>query len=226
MQNILKKLLLLVKRLSHRYYPVHRLDRVTSGIIVMAKSEDAARKFSEALEGHKIEKTYVARVIGEFPKGETKVNQPIKEGVHDRSIRECGQGGKESLTVFERIATNGVESIVKCHPITGRTHQIRVHLAYLGHPISNDSMYGGTFTGLTMDERKALNEAEKRGLWPPDTAMEKDDRTIIFGIYLQSIHYKSDEFDFNAPMPEWADLNYKKHLENEKSGFFSHCNIE
>ncbi|OHT02105.1 RNA pseudourine synthase 7 [Tritrichomonas foetus] len=216
----------MVKRLDQRYYPVHRLDRVTSGIIVMGKTEDAARRFGQYLESHKIEKTYVARVVGEFPEGETKVDAPIRENSKDRSFRECGEGGKQSLTLFERVATNGNESIVKCHPITGRTHQIRVHLAFLGHPISNDSMYGGKYIGLTSEEQEALKEAEKKGLWPPDTSLEEDNRAVIFGIYLQSIHYKSDEFDFSAPMPEWADLNYSPKYAPEKAkGFFGNCVI-
>lgn len=239
----------MVKQLNDRYFPVHRLDRVTSGIIVMAKTKDAARKFSEYLESHSMEKTYVARVVGEFPEGEQRVNEPIRNTEKDRSFRETGDGGKESLTIFKRISTNHHESIVECHPITGRTHQIRVHLKYLGHPISNDSVYGGKDIGLTKEEKDALDEAQKQGLWPPDTSLEDDDRTVVFGIYLQSIHYKSDEFDFTVPrMPEWTDLdNYHEKrniimmmdgskpttttIENndkkqkEDGGFMSWCNL-
>lgn len=197
----------LAKRLDERYYPVHRLDRVTSGIIVMAKTKEASIRFGEYLTSHTIEKTYIARVVGEFPEGETRVDQPIRDNPKDRSFKEVGEGGKESLTIFKLLRTNKKESIVECHPITGRTHQIRVHLAYLKHPISNDSVYGGKDIGLTKEEKNALDKAQKQGLWPPDTVVENDDRTVVFGIYLQSIHYKSDEFDFHADEPDWADLD-------------------
>lgn len=233
----------MVKRLDNRYFPVHRLDRVTSGIIVMSKTKDGSNRFQEYLEHHTIEKTYVARVVGEFPEGEITVNEPIRDNPKDRNLKEVGEGGKESVTIFKRLKTNKEESIVECHPITGRTHQIRVHLAFLKHPISNDSVYGGNDIGLTKEEKNALDEAQKQGLWPPDTTLENDERTVVFGIYLQSIHYKSDEFDFKAPMPDWADLdNYheKRNIilkmdgtmitsenndKNTISSMFTHCHL-
>jgi tRNA pseudouridine synthase 9 len=202
----------LVKQVNGQFHPVHRLDRVTSGIIVMAKTKVAATHFSEMLSVGRIHKTYVARVAGEFPEGDVKCDAPIKEGVRDRTVRECGEGGKESLTEFRRLATNGRESIVDCHPITGRTHQIRVHLAHLGFPIANDQMYGGAKAELTQDEQAAISEAERRKLWPPDTVIDKDEPFLVFQIYLHSIRYQSDEFDFHAPMPEWANLTQRLSL--------------
>lgn len=153
----------MVKLIDKRYYPIHRLDKVTSGIIVMAKSNEDAKMFTKMLQDKTVKKAYLARVLGEFPEGVIKVNQPIKEAKRDRALRECGEGGKESLTVFKRLVTNGKESIVKCKPITGRTHQIRVHLSYLGYPISNDFYYGGNKPKLTKEEEDALKEAEKMG---------------------------------------------------------------
>ena len=208
----------MLKMVDNKLHPVHRLDKVTSGIVVMAKDKQHSTMFAEMLKEKKIEKTYIARVLGVFPEGEIKVNAPIKEAERNRKFRECGEGGKESLTVFKRLSTNGEESIVECHPITGRTHQIRVHLSYLKHPISNDISYGGNERKLTKDEVNALEEARKRGLWPPDTIMDDENPANEFGIYLHSIHYKSDVFDFHAPMPEWAELPKKK------SSYFN-CNV-
>jgi tRNA pseudouridine synthase 9 len=196
----------LVKRINDRLHPVHRLDRVTSGIIVMAKTKESAQQFSTMLTENKIHKTYLARVRGVFPEGDVRCDRPIQESRKGRSFRECRDDGKESLTLFKRTATNGVESIVECHPVTGRTHQIRVHLSALGFPITNDGMYGGVSPELSQEENDAIREAEERGLWPPDTAMGKDDPFLVFYIYLHSFHYQSDEFDFWAPMPEWAAL--------------------
>lgn len=199
----------MLKMVDSRLHPVHRLDKVTSGIVVMAKSKQSATRFAEMLKDKHIEKTYIARVLGVFPKGEIRVDAPIREAARNRKFRECGEGGKESLTIFRRLSTNGEESIVECHPVTGRTHQIRVHLSYLKHPISNDVSYGGHEKELTKDEAAALDEAKERGFWPPDTIMENENPANEFGIYLHSIHYKSDAFDFHAPMPEWAELPKK-----------------
>lgn len=213
----------MVKQIGRRYHPVHRLDRVTSGIIVMAKNKEAAQNFGQMLQDGKISKTYLARVRGVFPEGEIRCDAPIREKEKTREIRECGEGGKESLTLFKRVSTNGTESIVECHPITGRTHQIRVHLAHLGYPISNDPLYGGEKIGLSEEEEKAIAMAEKQGLWPPDTIIGKDDAFNVFQIYLHSFHYQSSVFDFNAPLPEWADLdNYPP---KKKSWPFSGCNV-
>ena len=197
----------MVKQIGQRYHPVHRLDRVTSGIIVMAKNKEAAQNFGVMLQDGKISKMYLARVRGVFPEGEIRCDAPIREKEGAREIRECGEGGKESLTLFKRLSTNGTESIVECHPITGRTHQIRVHLAHLGYPISNDPLYGGVMPSLTRDEQKAIDAAQKQGLWPPDTIIGKDDVFNVFQIYLHSFHYQSNVFDFHAPLPEWEDLD-------------------
>jgi RluA family pseudouridine synthase len=196
----------LVKQVGGRYHPVHRLDRVTSGIIVMAKTKESAQRFGDMLIGNSIHKTYLARVIGEFPPDEVRCDAPIREGVRDRSVRECGDGGKSSVTIFRRLSTNGRESIIECQPITGRTHQIRVHLSHLGFPITNDELYGGRTFPRTPEEERAFVQAEEMKLWPPDAILSRDDPFLVFQIFLHSIHYSSDVFDFSAPQPDWADL--------------------
>ena len=208
----------LMKQLETRYFPVHRLDRVTSGIIVMGKTNEAAKKFTDLLNDGKISKTYVARVIGVFPEEEVTVDAPIIETKETRGRRFCGEGGKESKTIFKRIATNGKESIVECKPITGRTHQIRAHLAHIGFPITNDEMYGGTYIGLTDEEEKALIEAKERGILAKEVEREWKVNELTFMIFLSSVHYKSDCFDFVAQLPEWTNLDIElpeKHVYKE-----------
>ncbi|XP_049934630.1 RNA pseudouridine synthase 7 isoform X1 [Nymphaea colorata] len=128
---------------------LHRLDRLVSGLLILARSAARADLFRQQIEGGKVRKEYVAKVIGVFPEAEQVVDAAIifdaREG---RSSVEAvtdddtsSQKGKLACTKFNRISTNGVHSIVKCEPITGRTHQIRVHLQHLGHPIANDSLY-------------------------------------------------------------------------------------
>lgn len=204
------------KRVGDKYYPLHRLDKVTSGIIIMGKSEAAANKFRGLLETGNIKKTYLARVIGEFPHSDIVVNEPI-EMDHCLNRMVVSKKGKESTTEFRLIKTNGKESIVECHPITGRTHQIRIHLSYLGYPISNDELYGGSKQKYTKEELKALDEARKHGYWPPDTSLCDDDPVLEMKIYLHSVHYQSEHFDFHAPFPKWFDLDYREDGNTSKS---------
>ena len=201
----------LMKQLDKHYFPVHRLDRVTAGIIVMSKSEKAAKTFAEMIKQNKISKTYVARVVGSFPEKELVVDVPIIETKETRARRETGTGGKESKTIFKLLKTNGIESLVECKPITGRTHQIRAHLSHIGFPISNDEMYGGPFSGLTIEEEESLRKAKEMGCLAKEVEKEWNEHQLTFGIFLCSVHYQADGlFDFSIPLPDWSDLELYK----------------
>ncbi|CAK4030160.1 DRAP deaminase [Lecanosticta acicola] len=128
--------------------PCNRLDRLTSGVMFIAKHKKAAEKVTEQLVGRTIRKEYVARVKGEFPEGDVVCEQPILQISPKLGLNRVRANGKEARTVFKRLAyyppKNGIGhsySIVRCRPLTGRTHQLRVHLQFLGHPISNDPIY-------------------------------------------------------------------------------------
>ncbi|EAY02204.1 ribosomal large subunit pseudouridine synthases, putative [Trichomonas vaginalis G3] len=207
----------MVKRLPPHLHVVHRLDRVTSGIIVFAKNKAAATNFNQYLVGEKVSKTYIARVIGRFPKGEIICDQPLGTdfNLHRTVVTPTG---KPSKTIFKLLKTNGKESIVEAHPITGRTHQIRCHLQYLGYPITNDEMYGGKREVYTKEMKDALKKAEKLGLWPCDYCQDKTNPRVEFQVYLHSCHYQTPEFDFHAPMPDWEDLD-KFGLKESESSF-------
>ncbi|KAL8589918.1 hypothetical protein ACOMHN_024005 [Nucella lapillus] len=127
---------------------IYRLDRLTSGVLILGKT---ARKTKE-LENHvlhrRVHKEYVARVLGHFPPGEVTVDEPLDCLSHKLTLwRVVDKGGKPSRTTFHRLSYNGHTSVVKCLPYTGRTHQIRVHLQYLGHPIVNDPYYNSPAWG-------------------------------------------------------------------------------
>eukprot|EP00088_Acartia_fossae_P033673 TRINITY_DN3449_c0_g1_i4.p1 TRINITY_DN3449_c0_g1~~TRINITY_DN3449_c0_g1_i4.p1 ORF type:complete len:635 (+),score=125.16 TRINITY_DN3449_c0_g1_i4:124-2028(+) len=130
-------------------HTVHRLDRLTSGILMFAKSAAKSRELEALISGRQVRKEYVCRVNGEFPADrEIVVDQPIlvvsyKIGVCIISPEE----GKPSKTVFKRVAYKDGVSVVACKPETGRMHQIRVHLQYLGFPISNDPLYNSDIFG-------------------------------------------------------------------------------
>ena len=132
--------------------PCNRLDRLTSGVMFIGKHKKAAEELTEQIMGRTIRKEYVARVKGEFPEGEVVCEQPILQISPKLGLNRVRANGKEARTVFKRLAyypapsTNrtaqrGGYSIVRCLPLTGRTHQLRVHLQFLGHPITNDPIY-------------------------------------------------------------------------------------
>ncbi|KAK9454152.1 pseudouridine synthase [Dipodascopsis uninucleata] len=123
-------------------HPCHRLDRLTSGIMFLALNAKAAQSMAEKLRERSVFKEYVARVVGEFPEEEITCELPVitvnpKLGLN----RVRFDTGKPATTIFKRLSYNGTTSVVRCRPLTGRTHQIRVHLQYLGHPIANDPIY-------------------------------------------------------------------------------------
>ncbi|KAI2804200.1 hypothetical protein RDWZM_007693 [Blomia tropicalis] len=126
---------------------VHRLDRLTSGIMIFARNKTKAQKLHEQMRQREMHKEYVCRVSGEFPEGTIECEQPIETISHKIGICIVSSKGKSCKTTFKRINYNGVSSTVLCYPITGRMHQIRVHLQYLGHPIVNDSFYNSLAFG-------------------------------------------------------------------------------
>lgn len=122
---------------------VNRLDRDTSGIVLIAKSQLAAAKMCVAMQKKHFDKTYIAVVSG-VPEEECGViNAPIERESEGNIKRIVTPSGKESITEYEVLSkTDDGNSIVRVKAITGRTHQIRVHFAYIGHPLVDDFLYG------------------------------------------------------------------------------------
>ncbi|CAG8951118.1 hypothetical protein HYFRA_00006516 [Hymenoscyphus fraxineus] len=150
--------------------PCNRLDRLTSGVMFIGKNAKAAEKLSLQIQGRTVRKEYIARVRGEFPDGEVVCNMPILQISPKLGLNRVRANGKAARTVFKKLAyyppvSEGVVdakdtdkvgaasftgqktshsrgySVVRCLPVTGRTHQLRVHLQFLGHPIANDPIY-------------------------------------------------------------------------------------
>ena len=133
--------------------PCNRLDRLTSGVMFIGKHARAAEAISRQIMARDVRKEYVARVRGEFPAGEVACEQPMLAISPKLGLNRVRANGKEARTVFHRLAHRLPDpasasaeerdgfSIVRCRPLTGRTHQIRVHLQFLGHPIANDPIY-------------------------------------------------------------------------------------
>ncbi|KAJ2857762.1 DRAP deaminase, partial [Coemansia asiatica] len=134
-----------ILQIKHGYsslYPVNRLDRLTSGLMLVGLNPDVARRMERDLTSHRIQKEYICKAKGVFPRGKIVCDQPIRVVAHKLSLNCVDpKDGKPSLTEFELLSTDGTHSIVYCRPKTGRTHQIRVHLQFLGYPIANDPLY-------------------------------------------------------------------------------------
>lgn len=120
---------------------VNRLDRETDGVVLTAKNAYAAAKLGEAMQSGLCRKEYYAAVCGEAPeKGE--ITLPIRRRAESIILRETAPDGDAAHTRFERVMTDGKISLLRVFPLTGRTHQIRVHLSAIGHPLCGDALYG------------------------------------------------------------------------------------
>jgi 23S rRNA pseudouridine1911/1915/1917 synthase len=122
---------------------VHRLDKETSGLLVVAKNDAAQASLMRQFSGRTVEKEYLALVRGDAPAPRGRVEAPIGRDPRDRQRMAVVAGGRESVTDYEAIGTGGGYTLLALQPRTGRTHQLRAHLAYLGLPIAGDLRYGG-----------------------------------------------------------------------------------
>ena len=122
---------------------VHRLDKNTSGAIIIAKNDVAHIKLTDMLKNHEIEKTYIALVRGIIKENEATINIPIARSISDRKKMAVARNGKEAITHF-KVLKRSYENdctLLEVKIETGRTHQIRVHLSYIGHPVIGDDVY-------------------------------------------------------------------------------------
>lgn len=121
---------------------VHRIDKDTSGLLVAAKNNDAHLKLSEQLKERKALRKYVALVNGNIKEDSGTVNKPIARNPADRKKMAVSYSGREAVTHFNVLERFGQYTLVECILETGRTHQIRVHMASIGHSIVGDPVYG------------------------------------------------------------------------------------
>jgi len=178
---------------------VHRLDKGTSGLMVVAKSAEARREIQRQFAGRAVDKRYLALVVGRPPAPEGRIDLAIGRHVRNRKkISSVSTGAKAATTLYRLDASRGGVSALTCTILTGRTHQVRVHCAESGWPLVGDETYGG------VRPLKRLTDPALR------LACEALDRPALHAKYLAFAHPLSGRrLEFTAPPP--ADL--KKILE-------------
>jgi len=172
---------------------VHRLDRNTTGVMVVTKNEIAQWKIAKQFETRRTKKEYLALVHGTPQLSSDRINAPL--GIHPK-VREKyavrTQNGKEAVTFYEVLEEFRGFAFLKLFPKTGRTHQIRVHLSHLKHPIVADDMYGGKFVYLWQ-----LADAE------PAVEEPIINRPALHALSLEFKHPTTDkQVKFEAPIPD------------------------
>jgi len=186
---------LLTNRYGRKVYPVHRLDRETSGVVLLAFDGKSARELSAALK--QATKEYLALVHGKFPAGEMVVDLPLGQDTESAvsKKRKAWPGGTQSaVTRFKKVLTAGDISLVHCYPQTGRQNQIRAHLLAAGFPIVGDNLYGRDENSFLIFIKQGLTaELASRLLLP---------RSALHSSRLGFLHPQNKkEMSISAPLP-------------------------
>jgi tRNA pseudouridine synthase 9 len=246
------------QRTAPALYTLYRLDRVTSGVVVFAKNVELARRWHQHASGGnrsvpRHRKVYLARLQGRFREALT-CRVPLRldrgEQGYARSFPDF-QSGKASITLFKPLGydTRTDTSLVECVPVTGRTHQIRAHAAFLGHPVANDALYGGT---LAADEYTTVVADAIAGMWGTGESRSSAEPTLMqlfpdlqvadplchhcpyaapvrwredplyrqLGIWLHALSYRYDDDD-NAPT-----ARFSWHAQTEWPSWAQNCALE
>lgn len=124
-------------------FVAHRLDRDTSGVMILAKNEEVQKFLKKQFQNRKVHKKYYAVVSGTLKLNEARIDLPLVRDLKRPTTFRVDANGKESETFYKVLQSDGAHSLVELRPTTGRTHQLRVHMKYLGHPIIGDTVYDG-----------------------------------------------------------------------------------
>ncbi|MCC6128023.1 MAG: RluA family pseudouridine synthase [Chlamydiae bacterium] len=178
---------------------VHRLDKDTSGVLLAAKTRPAHGQLAELFSSRKMEKMYLAVCSGRPPNG--LVNAPIgRHPVHRKEMTVLSEG-KEAISLVQTLAFNSQVSLVSIRPQTGRTHQIRVHLKHLGHPVLGDPVYGSDRVNSAL----------------------RPNRLLLHAYRLHFIHpFTGQKIELCAPLPDdlrqWVKKSFQHTEESSRIG--------
>lgn len=162
---------------SRKFRPVNRLDKDTTGLVIVAKNQFAHQQLAIVQKEHQIQRMYEAVVHGKVEKDRGTIDAPIARHAESLMIREVREDGQHAVTHYEVLDRFQDATYVRLRLETGRTHQIRVHMSYMGHPLLGDDLYGGSREWIA--------------------------RQALHGRYLYFPHPRSgDAMSFEAPLPE------------------------
>ena len=178
-------------------FTVHRLDKETSGIIVFAKNEEAHKHLSQQFEKRQTEKIYNGFVLGVPSEKSGVINEPIAEHPVKKGSMMVHKKGKESITNYKVLDSFKFYSWMQFQILTGRTHQIRVHMKHLGHPVVCDPIYGDG-KPVFMSQLKPKYHLSKS---------EEEERPILHRLALHAseltfVDVKGNQFHIKAPLPK------------------------
>lgn len=173
---------------------VHRLDKDTSGLLIIAKNDLAHMNMSKQIQDRKVIKKYIALVRGTVPENEATIDMPIARSQKDRKKMTVDKNGKEAVTHFKVLARYDKYTLLEVKIDTGRTHQIRVHMSYIGHPVIGDEVYSN-----------GKNEFGVKG-------------QMLHAKYLEFKHpITGKDIKLEAPLPEYFE-EVLRQLEERKLG--------
>lgn len=181
-----------------RFGLVHRIDKNTTGLLVLAKTDTAMRKLAKQFFDHSVNRQYVALVWGDVVNDTGTIKTHIGRHLRFRKLFEAypeGDRGKEAITHYKVLERFGYVTLVECILQTGRTHQIRVHMKHLGHPLFNDDVYGGDkiLKGTVYAKYKQF----------VDNCFQICQRQALHAKTLGFIHPTTgEEIFFDTPLPE------------------------
>lgn len=163
---------------------VHRIDKDTTGLLVIAKSNEAHLKLSAQLKKHQIQRTYETIVDGRIKEDSGKISAPIgRHNVNRKKMSVNVKNGKPAITHFKVLERFKSHTYIQCELETGRTHQIRVHMSSIGHPVTGDEVYG---------KRCSLIDT---------------DGQVLHARFLKLMHpVSNEEMIFEAPLPEYFNV--------------------
>ncbi|KAI3901082.1 hypothetical protein MKW92_015204 [Papaver armeniacum] len=198
-------------------FPVHRLDRLVSGLLIIARSAVKADQLRQQIMAREVRKEYIARVIGVFPEKQQVVSANVDHDAREQRSTadvDTNSAGKSACTKFTRVSTNGTHSIVLCEPVTGRTHQIRVHLQHLGHPIANDVLYLSKDVAPRSDQATGNTAANTEPSSTSDIPLDNISDVVV--------KKSDDDFSIDPMCTNCPDLAPKGYGEIEEA-LWLHC---
>ncbi len=178
-------------------YPVHRLDRETSGVLVVALNPDAHRALNTQFEQHTVRKTYLAIVSGIVDRDTIDIDIPIMPDPRRKGLMKPSARGKEARTILRVVEKFRLATLVECDLITGRQHQIRVHCSAIGHPLLVDADYGTSKAFMLSSIKRKFNLAKGQDERPII------DRLTLHAAKLSFVHPVSgEELSYSAEPPK------------------------